>query len=225
MYTTHFLHGERALGDDARHLIENIVSKAHTNIGEDLDLAVCEVFVAARSGKIPEGGMLTAFSYDHAGVYLFVNADLIEQSITSGTDRESVEKILFEHLYRSLYATARTRHLNLGADCGLLEEAVGEGLSEIFVSEKTTNPPNKRYVQFSDGDIRRLWEKMVSELDSNRLNVEKWFSGDTNEGIAPFAACSVGFAVAGAYLESTGRRSVDALAVPARDIVVLQNRY
>lgn len=209
-----------------RHVIEGAVSKACADVGEDLDLAVCEIFVTARSGKMPRDGMFNAFSYDHAGVYLFVYADMIEQSVSdSDADKTSVERSLLTHLYRSLYATARARHINLDADCGLLEEVVGEGLSELFVSEKTADPPSDRYTQLSEGDIKRFWKKMGSEFDSACPDIEKWFSGNSAEGIAPFTACSVGFAVAKAYLENTGRCSTDALVVPARDIAVLQNRY
>lgn len=223
MYTTHFLQGERVLENTVRDVVEHSVIQAHKEVGEDLDLGECEVFVMTNAEKIPEGGMFLGLSYDQAGIYLFVNAPLVEQKVTQNT--ASVKKNLLEHLYRSLYATARAKHMNLNADCGLLEEVINEGLSELFVIEKTLSVPQNRYTQLSDEEIKQFLKRMGPDFDSTKPDIAKWFFGNEYENVPPFTAYSVGFAVADAYLKNTKRKSVDALTTPARDIAVLQNRY
>lgn len=223
MYTTHFLQGEHTLKDDVRRVVEHTISKVCRKVGKDLNIDNCEVFVAANAKKIPQGDMFLGFSYDQAGVYLFVRAEILEQKITS--HRELIEQEISEHVYRSLYTTARARHMNLGADCGLLEEVVSEGLSETFVTEMMSSSPKKRYVQFSDEEISAFWKRMGAEFDSASPDIERWFLGSEHEGIPPFTACSIGFAVAGAYLTNERKGSTGALTTPAKDIAVLQNRY
>ena len=223
MYTTHFLQGKGVLSKDVQHLVEQSVLKVYGEVYEDLKFEDCSVFVAVNPKKILNGEMFLGFSYDHDAIYLF--ADDAELNRKIFIDRDQIKLDAAEHLYRSLYATARARHMGLDADCGLIEEVISEGLSEKFVTEKMSVRPRGRYVQFSEAEIKRLWEKMKSEFDDVYPDVEKWFWGNDSEGVPPFTACSVGFAVVEAYLDGIKKGSVDALVTSARDMVVLQNRY
>lgn len=220
MYSTHFLQGENTLTNDAQQIIERSVLKVYDETHKELDFKECAVFVVVNSKKIPAGEMFLGFPYDQTAVYLF--ADDIK---TASHNRDHVDQNATEHLYRSLYATARASHMGLDADCGLLEEVVGEGLSEVFVTEKMSTAPKERYTLFSDADIKQLWGKMKCEFDAANPDVEKWFWGNVSEGVPPFTACSVGFAVAKAYLDAVKKRSVEVLTTPAKDMVVVQNRY
>ena len=203
--------------------MERSVLKVYEDVHEELDLEECSVFVLANQKKIPDGDMFLGFPYDQTAVYLFFDGDLVREVVSH--DREMVEQSVTEHLYRSLYATARAKHMGLGADCGLLEEAVIEGLSEIFVTEKMFTDPRERYILFSKERIKQLWEKMRLEFDEMSPDIEKWFWGSESENLPPLTACSVGFAIAEAYLDIVKKESVEVLTVPARDMAVLQNRY
>ena len=183
--------GRKALTKNAQCIISEVVSRVYTEVHEELDLEECEVFVSVNGKKVLVGDMFLGFPYDQHAVYLFTDDILVHQNISP--DPGCVEQNAAEHLYRSLYTTARTKHMGLDADCGLLEEVVNEGLSEFFVTEKMSIDPRKRYMQFSDGEIRRLWKKMSFEFDTASPDVEKWFWGNAIEDVPPFTACSVGF--------------------------------
>lgn len=172
-----------------------------------------------------DGEMFLGSSYDESAIHLFADVETIHKTILN--NKTVVTKNIEEHCYRSLYTTARTKHIGLDADCGLLEEVINEGLAEIFVTEKMSTKPKSRFTQLPKKEIERLWEKIKSEHSTASLhqNVEKWFWGDEKEKIPPFTACAVGYAIANAYLSPFKKRSCEALTTPAKHIARQQNRY
>ena len=223
MYVTHFLQGESALAKDSQQAIEELIVRVYEAVHEEIDLDECVVLVTVNSKRVSEGDVFLGLPYDRSTVYLFTDGTMVHRCVSG--DFERFERSATEHLYRSLYATARAEHIGFDYDCGLLEEVITEGLSEIFVTEKMSAEPKGHYTQFSDEKIRMLWERMKSDFDVDHPDIEKWFRGNEGEEIPPFTACSIGFAVATAYLNAVKKRSVDALIVPAREVAVLQNHY
>ena len=223
MYTVHFLQGETSLDKGVCQIIEQTVARVCEDVRTDISLEACEVLVTVNPKKVFEGDMFLGLSYDDTAIYLFADAAAAHHA--APTDAGAVAAQVAEHCYRSLYTTARTRHIGLGPDCGLLEEVVNEGLSEIFVTERMSAEPKQRFVQFSDAEIKRLWGKMKGEFDDAVPSVEKWFWGSEEDAVPPLTACSVGYAIAAAYLASRKKKSSQALTTPARDIAVLQDRY
>ena len=224
MYRTHFLKSDSAaLNKEARHSIEQSVEEVYKKASKHLALEECEVFVTVNPKRVSNNELFLGFSYDDTAIYLFSDADTIHNALT--TDKNIITKNATEHCYRSMYTTARTRHIGLEADCGLLEEVINEGLAEIFVTENMNTRPKNRFTQFSEEEIQRLWGKIQDEHNNANPNIEKWFRGSEKENILPFTACSVGYAIATAYLTPFKKKSYEALTVPAKDIAKKQNIY
>lgn len=226
MYMVHFLSGERPLGERVREVITHSSSAVYSLVSEEIDLTDCEIFAVSNTARVRDGDLFFGLSYDQSSVYLFVNDDAVHSAISSEDGRRVAESSVAKHLCRSLYGVARAKHIGLDADCGLLEEVVNEGLSEKFVVERLSVDPHERYTRLPDTEVKRLWERMCDDRDNYSPGaVEKWFRGDAGEGVPPFAACSVGFAIATAYLDATKQTSVDALTTVARDVIALQTCY
>ena len=225
MYTTHFLKSDTTtLSKKAQQVIEQSIEKVYQKVHENLTLEGCEVLVTVNPKKVLTNEMFLGFSYDADGIYLFADADAIHKELTN--NEKAIIENAMEHCYRSIYTTARTKHIGLDADCGLLEEVINEGLAEIFVTENMHARPRNRFTQLSKKEIKQLWEKIKSEHGvAKSNNIEKWFWGNKEEGIPPFAACSVGYAIATAYLAPFKKKSYEALTVPAKHIMTNQNNY
>ena len=224
MYTTHFLKSDiAAISREAQNIISREVGKIYEKVHNELNLPRCEVLISVNPQKIHADDIFLGFSYDQSAIYLFVDVEKLHQKMAITHD--VIARNIAEHLYRSVYTTARTHHIGLDTDCGLLEEVINEGLSEKFVTEKMLTNPKSRYTQTPDKEIKRLWGKMKSEINQTTQDIEKWFWGKKEESIPPFAASAVGFAITNAYLKETQQKSVDALTTSAKNIVAHQKIY
>ena len=224
MYETRFLKSETAaLSNEAQDIVSQAVEQVYQEVHRELNLPECEVLISVNQHKTRTNESVLGFPYDQSTVYLFVNADKLHKKMAIAND--AATQTITEHLYRSVYATARTHHRGLDADCGLLEEVINEGLSERFVVEKMILSTKQRLTQTTDREIKRLWEKMKGECAESAQNIEKWFWGNEEEGIPPFAASIVGFAITNAYLKETQQKSTDALTISAKRIVDQQQHY
>ena len=224
MYRAHFLKSDStALSEEARRIIEQSIEKVYQNIHNDLGIEGCEVLITVNPKKVLKDDMFLGLSYDDSAIYLFANADTIHKTLED--NKKAIAENTKEHCYRSIYTTARTKHIGLEADCGLLEEVINEGLAETFVTENMNTQPKNRYTQFSEEEIQRLWKKIQSEHSAANPDIEKWFWGNEEENILPFTACSVGYAIATAYLAPFKKKSHEALTVPAKDIATKQSIY
>ena len=134
------------------------------------------------------------------------------------TEQKYVTDNLTEHLLGGLYSTARAGHIGLNADCGLLEEVVGEGLAGHFITEYTGNKPKSYYTQIPERDIAALWDRVRQECVVQDADIEKWYWGDEREGIPPLAALTVGYAAVNKYKQKTKATSIDMIAVFAENI-------
>ena len=224
MYRAHFLKGDStALSEEARRIIEQSIEKVYQNIHSDLGIEECEVLITVNPKKVLKDDMFLGLSYDDSAIYLFADAETVHKTL--GDNKDAIAENATEHCYRSIYTTARTKHIGLEADCGLLEEVINEGLAEIFVTENMNTRPKNRYTQFSEKEIQRLWRKIQDEHRTANPDIEKWFWGSKEENISPFTACAVGYAVATAYLNPFNKKSHEALTVPAKDIATKQTIY
>ncbi len=224
MYEVRFLKSETAaLSNEAQDAVSQAVEQVYREVHRELNLPECEVLISVNQHKTRADESILGFPYDQNTVYLFVNAEKLHEKIAI-TDDAAVHAIT-EHLYRSIYATARAHHRGLDADCGLLEEVVNEGLSERFVVEKMILSTKRHLTQMADREIRRLWEKMKGECTESAQDIEKWFWGNKEENIPPSAAFIVGFAITNAYLKETQQKSTDALTISAKRIVDQQQHY
>ena len=224
MYETRFLKSETAaLSSEAQDIVSQAVEQVYQEVHRELNLPECEVLISINQHKTRTDESVLGFPYDQNTVYLFVNADKLHEKITIADD--AAAHAVTEHLYRSIYATARTHHRGLDADCGLLEEVINEGLSERFVVEKMILSTKQHLAQTTDREIKRLWEKIKRECAESAQDIEKWFWGNEEENIPPSAASIVGFAVTNAYLKETQQKSTDALTLSAKRIVDRQQRY
>ena len=181
------------------------------------------MLISTNPKKMINNEMFFGSSYDETAIYLFADSNTIHKTLQN--DKNTIIKNVTEHCYRSFYTTARTKHIGLDADCGLLEEIVNEGLAEIFVTEKMSTKPKNRFTQLSEKEIKRLWRKIKDEHNTTSLNVEKWFWGDKKENIPPFTACAVGYAIATAHLSPFKKKSHEVLTTPAKYIAKQQNHY
>ena len=224
MYETRFLKSETAaLSSETQDVVSQAVERVYQEVHRELNLPECEVLISVNQHKTRANEGVLGFPYDQNTVYLFVNADKLEEKIAIASD--AAAHTITEHLYRSIYATARTHHRGLDADCGLLEEVINEGLSERFVVEKMILSTKQRLTQTTDQEIRRLWGKMKGECAESAQDIEKWFWGKEEESIPPSAASIVGFAITDAYLKETQQKSTDALTISAKRIVAQQQCY
>lgn len=224
MYEARFLKSETAaLSNEAQDIVSQAVERVYQEVHRELNLPECEVLVSVNQHKTRTGESVLGFPYDQSTVYLFVNADKLHEKMAIASD--AAAHTVTEHLYRSVYATARAHHRGLDADCGLLEEVVNEGLSERFVVEKMILSTKQRLTQTTEQEIKRLWEKMRGECAESAQDIEKWFWGNEEEDIPPSAASIVGFAITDAYLKETQQKSTDALTVSAKRIVEQQQHY
>ena len=224
MYETHFLkNNTKTLEKKAQDIITQTIEQIYREVHNDLSLTECKVLISTNAKKMLKDEMFFGSSYDESAIYLFADAETIHRTLQN--NESGIIKNITEHCYRSLYTTARTKHIGLEADCGLLEEVINEGLAEIFVTEKMSVKPKRRFTQLSEGEIRRLWEEIKNEHSAAFPNIEKWFWGNEKEKIPPFTACSVGYAIAVAYLAPFQKKSCEALTTPAKQIAKQQNHY
>lgn len=151
-------------------------------------------------------------------LYIFVDK-AVNKSLKS--DPDQVVENLTDHLLAGLYATARTRNINLGPDCGLLEEIVNEGFAGHFMAEQNGGMVKHYYTALSKTEVVDLWGRAQKQCTEKDTNIEKWFWGSKEDKIPPLAALSVGYAVAAHYLQQTGQKSTDALRVSAREVTTV----
>ena len=225
MYRTHFLkNNTTTIKKDVQSIITQVIDQIYRRTHNDLGLPECEIIISTNPKKIRNGEMFSGSSYDETAIHLFADTDAIHKTVSN--DKNRIIENITEHCYRSLYTTARTKHIGLDADCGLLEEVINEGLAEIFVTEKMDTEPKKRFTQLPKKEIERLWGKIKSEHNAMPYpDIEKWFWGNEKEKIPPFTACSVGYAIATAYLSPFKKKSYEALTTPAKQIAKKQSHY
>ncbi len=224
MYRIHFLKNNiTTLKKVAQDIIAQTIDQIYKEAHNDLNLTECEVLISTNPKKMLDSEMFFGSSCDETAIYLFADVDTIHKALPS--NKNIITKNITEHCYRSLYTTARTKHIGLDADCGLLEEVINEGLAETFVTEKMSAKPKGRFTQLPKKEIKRLWEKIKSEHSTSSPDIEKWFWGNEKEKIPPFTACSVGYAIATAYLSPFKKKSYEALTTPAKNIAKQQDCY
>ena len=212
MYTIHFLQDSGIVESDRRH-IESVAQKIHWDIRDSLGMEKCEIFFGSNRDKVLQGEVFQSFLCDADSFYVYVDNDALRAAGQSECDAN-----LIDHLYGGLYATARIRCMNLRSDCGLQEEAVGEGLSAHFVCEQLGRKPKPHHTQLSRERADDLLRAMRDE-SMRGGSYEKWFRGSRDEGIPPLAAHALGFIAVGTYLEKRKKTSVRAIATPADEIL------
>lgn len=228
MYKTHFLKGAIVPTETVKQHIEETVREVFEQVHKGLNLEECEILFTHNPKKIQEGELFGGFPCDSASCYVCFAGDALERETRDNPER--VRKNLTEHLLNILYATARTKHINLETDCGLLEEIIGEGLAARFTVEMTASEPKPWHTQLSDTDIDRLWKEVRAECAEENTrtgkdrmerhrNIEKWFRGNSEENIPPLTALALGFATVETYLNRTGKNSVETITVPAENII------
>ena len=223
MYNVHFLEGDANLNEEAQRTIEQSVESLFPQTSETLNLKECDILVSINTKKIPNNDMFLGLSYEESIMYLFADADTVHKNLTE-SNGAAVAKRVAENCCRGLYTTARTKHIGLEADCGLLEEVINEGLAEIFAAEIADADPN-RHATLTEREIQHLWNTIQHEAREMNPDIEKWFWGNKQENIPPHSACTVGYAIANAYLNTVHKKSFEVLTTPAKTIALLQNRY
>ena len=224
MYTVHFLEGDTTLTEEAQESIERSVEKVYQKVHTHLNLEECEILVSINTKKIPNEAIFLGSSCEENAMYLFTNADTLHRNLTE-SNNDLIQNHAMEHCCRGLYTTARTKHIGLDIDCGLLEEVIGEGLAEIFAREIMEKNLKNSQNQHPEEEIKQLWEKIKNESKQSAPNSEKWFRGSQEENIPPLSAYTVGQAIADAYLNTIKKKSFEVLTVPAKIIAERQNRY
>ena len=215
MYQVRFLKDDGRLHINAKEYIEQIVHQLHSGVHEDIGLPECEILFITNAGKILPGECFQESTGDEDSLYMFVDEGVNEKL---KTEQKYVTDNLTEHLLGGLYSTARAGHIGLSADCGLLEEVVGEGLAGHFITEYTGNKPKSYYTQIPERDIAALWDRVRQECVVQDADIEKWYWGDEREGIPPLAALTVGYAAVNKYKQKTKATSIDMIAVSAENI-------
>ena len=216
MYKTHFLKNKNEINEEAKVCMQKSVEEVQKQIYSELALEECDILIATNPKKVMKEEMVQGFPGDQGSMYLMVDDKALEKQMKK--DPKEVIKNVKEHLCGGLYLTARAKHLGIEADCGLLEEIVGEGLAEHYAAQKTGREPKEQYRALTKKDIQRLWKQIKKEVMNPKIDVEKWFRGDKEENIPPHAALPLGFAATEIYFKKTGKNSLNSITISAKEI-------
>lgn len=99
----------------------------------------------------------------------------------------------------------------------LLDYFVTEGLSDHFDIEINKTNPQPWSVALTKEEISTLLKKAEPDFFSMEYDTSRWFFG--SEDLPKWTGYSIGFKIAGDYLEKTGKKASELVSLDAREFL------